>query len=114
VVESHALTTKFNLAAGYEALITSSLQVDQASHHVTGSLAHGKRLILSAKEPAQIGAELILGQFGGVLAQDVDVGSQVNICRADGVDGEWSFGHLASTGGRNPEDGHGLLLGLFG
>ncbi len=80
MVEHHALATKFNLAAGYEALIASSLQVDQASHHVTGSPACGKLLILSAKEPAQIGAELILGQLGGVLAQDVDVGSQVNIC----------------------------------
>ncbi len=32
--------------------------------------------------------EQILGQFGGVLAQDVDVESQVDICQADGVDGE--------------------------
>ncbi len=114
MVEHHALTTKINLAAGYKALIASSLQVDQASHHVAGSLAHGKRLILSAKEPARIGAELILGQFGGVLAQDVDVGCQVDICQADGVDGERSSGHLASTGGRNPENGHGILLDLFG
>jgi hypothetical protein len=74
---------KFNLAAGYTALIVSSIQVDQASHHIAGSLAHGKRLILCAKEPAQIGVELILGQFGGVLAQDVDIGSQVIICQAD-------------------------------
>ncbi len=57
--------------------------------------------------------ELILGQFGGALAQDVDVGSQVNICQADGADGDRSSGHLASTVGRNPEDGHGILLGLF-
>ncbi len=68
MIEHHALTTKFNLAIGYEALIASSPQVDQASHHVAGSVTRGKWLILSAKEPAQIGAELVLGQFGGVLA----------------------------------------------
>ncbi len=68
MVEHHALTTKFNLAIGYKAFIASSLQVDQASHHVAGSLARGKLLIFSTKEPAQIGAELVLGQFGGVLA----------------------------------------------
>ncbi len=49
-----------------------------------------------------------------MLAQDVNVESQVNICQADGVDGEQSSGNLASTRGRNPEDGHGILLGLFG
>jgi hypothetical protein len=53
VVEHYALLTKFNLAIGCEALIAGSLQVDQASHHVAGSLAHGKQFILSAKEPAQ-------------------------------------------------------------
>jgi hypothetical protein len=114
VVEHHALATKFNLAVGYKALEASSLQVDQTSHHVAWSLARGKLLIFSAKEPASIGAELVLGQLGGVLAQDVDVGSQVDIHRADGVYGERSSGHLASTGGRNPEDGRGILLGHFG
>ncbi len=68
MVEHHALATKFNHAVSYKALIPSSLQVDQASHHVAGSPARGKLLILSTKEPAQIGAELILGQLGGVLA----------------------------------------------
>jgi hypothetical protein len=61
VIEHHALVTKFNLAVGYKALIASSLQVDQASHHVSGSLARGKRFILSTKESARIGTELILG-----------------------------------------------------
>ncbi len=97
MVEHYALAMKFDLAVGYEALDASSLQVDQASHHVAGSLAHGNLLILSTKEPAQIGVDLILGQLGGVLAQDVDVGSQVNICQADGVvDGERSSDHLTS------------------
>ncbi len=80
MVEHQALTTKFNLAVGYEALVASTLQADQASHHVAGSLACGKLLILSAKEPAQIGAELVLGQLSGMLAQDVHVESQVDIC----------------------------------
>jgi hypothetical protein len=113
VVEHHALVTKFNLAVGYKALVASSLQVDQVSHHVAGSLVRGKLLILSAKEPPRIGAELVLGQLAGVRAQDVDVGSRVDICQADGVDGEQSSGHLASTRGRNPEDGHGILFGLL-
>ncbi len=56
---------------------------------------------------------MVLGQLGDVLAQDVDTGSQVNVRQADAVDGEQSSGHLASTGGRNPEFGHGILLGLF-
>ncbi len=114
MVEHYALAMKFNLAVGYKALVASSLQVDQASPHAAGSLAHGELLILSAKGTAQIGAELVLGQLGGVLAQDVDVGSQVDVCQADGVDGERSSGHLASTRGRNSEYGHGILLSLFG
>ncbi len=69
MVEHHVLAMKFNLVVGYKALIASSLQIDQANHHVAGSLACGKWLVLSAKEPAQIGPELILGQFDGVLAQ---------------------------------------------
>ncbi len=57
-----------NLAIGNEALVASSLPVDQASYHVAGSLACSKLFILSAKEPAPLGMELIFGQLDGVLA----------------------------------------------
>ncbi len=52
MVEHHTLATKFNLAAGYKALVASSLQVNQASHQVAGSLKRDKQLVLSAKELA--------------------------------------------------------------
>ena len=52
MVEHHALIAKFNLVVGYKALVASTLQVDQASHHVARSLARGNLLILSTKEPA--------------------------------------------------------------
>ena len=111
--EVHALVAKLDLSIGDKAFVAGGLQVDQTSHHVAGN-ARSEWLNLSAKEPSRVGLELILGQLGGVLAQDVDIGSQVNMRQADGVDGERSSCHLASADGRNPKDGQRILLGLLG
>ncbi len=49
-----------------------------------------KSFILGTKKPAGVRFDLFLGQLGSVLAENVEVVVQINICQGNVVDGERS------------------------